>query len=393
MSNTSKLKATIYPSKKTLLVEDPGNAGLPALDLQEKPVSYFEFWPTWFFYLPIVVYWILLSLKYRNFGLPMIVNPNIPLGGMVGESKVDILEAAGDYAKSFVLPFLVGELTAGNSLHKCDEWLSTHVDNEFNRISACSLGCPFVVKPELGCRGSGVRVIDSRENLIDYLRSFPKDRKYIIQKLAPYYAEAGLFYERMPGAEQGRITSITLKYRPVVIGNGVSTLKTLILQGARSSILRDLYLQNNHEQLYTVPADGECVALTFAGSHCRGSIFRNGNEFITDKLSKKIDQVMQDFPEFHYGRLDVKFGKLETLQQGEDFVIIEVNGVSSEKTHIWDSRTTLRQAFATLFEQYSTLFKMGHKMVKTGYKTPSVRTLVSTWLRELKQNKNYPGTY
>lgn len=368
------------------------NEGLPVLDIRAKPVSYFEFWPTWFFYIPVVVYWIYLSVKYRNLGLPMTVNPHIPLGGMVGESKVDILKAAGPYADSYILPFIVDDLSGDDSLYKSDEHLRAYVENKIEALVSYQITCPFVVKPELGCRGSGVRVITSPDDLVSYLKEFPKERRFILQKMAPYSAEAGLFYERMPNDSRGAVTSMTLKYQPYVIGDGVKTLKTLILENKRFSILRELYLQKNYKRLYSVPAEGESVVLAFAGSHCRGSIFRNGNAYITEALSEKINKIMLDFPEFHYGRLDVKFKNMESLQRGEEFVIIEVNGVSSEKTHIWDSRTSLREAFATLFEQYSTLFKMGNEMKKVGHKAPSVKLLVSTWLQELKQNKRYPST-
>ncbi|WP_245929155.1 D-alanine--D-alanine ligase [Agarilytica rhodophyticola] len=372
--------------------QDPENRGLPKLELGSKPVSFFEFWPAWFFYIPIVIYWILLSLRYRNFGLPMVVNPHIDLGGMVGESKLAILESAGEFAQTFVLPCVISEYVVDDALYKSDESLLAHVENELTKAEAKDITLPLVVKPELGCRGAGVRLIHNKMQLVEYLRLFPKGRRYILQKLAPYSAEAGVFYERMPGEAKGRVTSITLKYRPYVIGDGVSTLKTLILKDSRASILRDVYFERNVERLYSVPKPGECVPLAFAGSHSRGSVFRNGNEFISTELSEKIDEVMQDFPDFHYGRLDVKFNNIHLLKEGKEFVIIEINGVSSEKTHIWDSRTSLYSAFATLFEQYTTLFKMGYEMHKRGHRVPSAITLVKTWLRELKQSNEYPST-
>ena len=122
------------------------------------------------------------------------------------------------------------------------------------------------------------------------------------------------------------------------------------------------------------------------------SIFRNGNEYITQALSKKIDGIMQDFPDFHYGRLDVKFNNIDDLQKGENFCIIEVNGVSSEKTHIWDSRTTLREAFATLFEQYGTLYKMGNEMRRLGKRPPSAKKLIRAWIDMLRDKTEYPET-
>lgn len=368
------------------------NEGLPSLELGDKPTSFFEFWPTWFFYAPIAVYWIILSIRYRSFGLPMVVNPHIDMGGMVGESKFDILQQGGDFAHQFILPYILLRSPEGGVLNNCDETLSHHVDNALAAAEAREITFPFIAKPEMGCRGSGVQVVRSTQDLRAYLSNFPENRNYILQKLAPYSAEAGVFYERVPGDVSGRVTSITLKYRPTVVGDGSRTLQSLILRDGRTSILRNLYFEKNAARLDWVPSNGEEVALAFAGSHCRGSIFRNGNEYITSALSEKIDRVMRDFPDFHYGRLDIKFKCLPSFQHGSDFVIIEVNGVSSEKTHIWDSRTGLYEAFSTLFEQYTTLFKMGRLMSQRGFKVPSIGKLISTWWRELKLSDKYPDT-
>ncbi len=368
------------------------NEGLPPLSISDKPVSFFEFWPAWVFYIPVGIYWLLLSLRYRSFGLPMAVNPSITLGGMVGESKYEILQQGGDLAQGFILPYVIRNQPDDASLHNCDETQLKHVENDLVAAKGKGISFPMIVKPELGCRGAGVQVVSSSEELIQYLKGFPLDRRYLLQKLAPFSAEAGVFYERFPGEETGRVTSITLKYRPTVVGDGKKSIRSLILSDSRASVLRELYLEKNNDRLHMIPRAGEEIALAFAGSHCRGSIFRNGNEYITEALTQKIDDIMLDFPDFYYGRLDVKFKDIASLRNGDDFVIIEVNGVSSEKTHIWDSRTSLFEAFSTLFEQYTTLFKMGYAMTKQGYKAPSIKLLVKTWWQELQRSNTYPST-
>ncbi|MFL0809710.1 MAG: D-alanine--D-alanine ligase [Agarilytica sp.] len=368
------------------------NQGLPPLDLREKPISYFEFWPAWVFYLPVALYWVLLSIRYRNFGLPMVVNPSIPLGGMVGESKYDILEQGGNHAKQYILPYLLRQAPQTELLTECDDSLREHVENDLTLAAAQGIELPFVVKPELGCRGAGVKIVRCKQDLESYLKVFPRDRNYMLQKLAPYQAEVGVFYERMPGDDLGRVTSLTLKYRPTVVGDGKRDLRTLIAEDPRASVLRELYYEKNSARLHYVAKPGEEVALAFAGSHCRGSIFRNGNKWINEGLERAIDAIALDFPDFHYGRFDIKFKDLESLQRGEEFVVIEINGVSSEKTHIWDSRTGLFAAYATLIAQYATLFKMGRQLQKQGRKVPSIRELITTWWRELKRSDNYPAT-
>jgi len=385
--------ATTEPLNAPLDIEpDPVNHGLPKLDLSDKPFSIYEFWPAWLFYLPVVVWWVALSIRYRNFGLPMVVNPHIELGGMVGESKLDILDAAGEHAHRFILPYVADIRPERSSLHNCDDSFLAHVDNVLDIAREKGIDYPLIAKPDLGCRGAGVQLIADRDQLIAYLRQFPEGRRYMLQKLAPYSAEAGVFYERMPGQEYGQVTSITLKYRPYVQGDGKRSLRHLIIADPRASLLREQYFDRNQERLDWVPDVGEWVTLAFAGSHCRGSIFRDGNRYITESMSAKMHEVLADFPEFHYGRLDVKFKDIEGLMRGEDFTIIEVNGASSEKTHIWDSKTPLSAIFTTLLRQYTTLFKMGRLMARRGFETPSASTMVKVWLRELKHAKGYPDT-
>ena len=94
------------------------------------------------------------------------------------------------------------------------------------------------------------------------------------------------------------------------------------------------------------------MPLAFAGNHCRGSIFRNGNAYITPALTEALDQILADVDDFYYGRLDVRFRHIDALMRGEDFEIIEINGAASEATHIWDPDTRFSEVYDTLFLQY-----------------------------------------
>ncbi|HPF79210.1 MAG TPA: hypothetical protein PLF01_07970, partial [Alphaproteobacteria bacterium] len=75
--------------------------GMPPMDTQAPPISYFEFWPGWKFYTPLAFYMAWLSVRYGGITLPSVVNPLFDNGGVVGESKVGILDliASGDAKK------------------------------------------------------------------------------------------------------------------------------------------------------------------------------------------------------------------------------------------------------------------------------------------------------
>ncbi len=59
---------------------------------RERPLSFFEFWPDWLFYFPVVVHWLALGVRYGDFMLPTAANPTITAGGLCGESKHEILD-------------------------------------------------------------------------------------------------------------------------------------------------------------------------------------------------------------------------------------------------------------------------------------------------------------
>ncbi|MFI4931820.1 MAG: hypothetical protein ACHP83_16375, partial [Burkholderiales bacterium] len=70
------------------------HVGMPPLDAGGPALSYFEFWPMWAFYPPIMAYAAWLMLRHRGALLPTVANPSFPGGGFYGESKAAILALA-----------------------------------------------------------------------------------------------------------------------------------------------------------------------------------------------------------------------------------------------------------------------------------------------------------
>ncbi len=130
----------------------------------------------------------------------------------------------------------------------------------------------------------------------------------------------------------------------------------------------------------------------FSGSHSKGAIFRSGNEYITEALTRKLDEVLADVPGFYFGRLDVKFRTITSLMAGKDFTIIELNGASSESVHIWDNKATYTEAVKMLLKQYRILFEIGNKQRKAGHKVPTLRELLKAWRQEKALTMQYPST-
>ena len=109
---------------------------------------------------------------------------------------------------------------------------------------------PVVLKPDAGQRGSGVSVVRTSSQLREYLTqsSFPA----ILQEYVPG-EEYGVFYFRYPGAEHGRVFSVTEKRMPVLTGDGKHTLEELIRADDRAVCMSDFYVRKNSDRSSMCP--------------------------------------------------------------------------------------------------------------------------------------------
>jgi pimeloyl-ACP methyl ester carboxylesterase/membrane protein DedA with SNARE-associated domain len=322
-----------------------------------------EFWPPWIFYLPVMAYVIYLMVKHRSATLFTASNPAILAGGFIGESKYDILRGLAG----------AGEYVARSSL--VDEELSTaekmHAVRRF--MADQRLRFPIVLKPNYGQRGSGVVVVRSADVLDDCLRQSSVDT--IVQEYVGG-AEFGLFYYRRPSEAHGRIFSVTEKRFPAVVGDGRRTLEQLILYDERAVCAARLYCGLHREKLSSVPAEGETFPLVELGTHCRGAMFLDGGWVLTPALEERFDSIARGFDGFCFGRFDVRVdGGIEAFRAGHGFKIIELNGVTSEATHIYHPGTPLVTAYRVLMRQWRIAFDIGAENHRRGITPTSVSTL------------------
>ena len=354
------------------------------LNRSERAVSFFEFWPGWLFYAPVVLFWILKSFKYRSATLPALANPRIDAGGICGESKNDILRLAGPVAQPWIADY-VGMTTSG------------HVDaNDLaiaeSRMAEHGLSYPIVAKPDMSCNGVGVRLVQNAEALRDYLANFPRATSLQLQALVTYEGEAGIFYIRHPGAATGHITSVTLKFPPTVTGDGKRSIRELIAADFRLNAVSRLLLKKLEHKAEHVPAPGESVRLVFVGNHCRGSTFQDGMSIVTPALTAQIDAIARDITDLYFSRIDLRYKSLEDLRAGKNFKIIEINGSGSEATHIWDPQMTLREAYAAQFFHYGESFKIGAAIrAARGLRPTGLLRLGALWMQQKRLMAAYPS--
>ncbi|TGL64301.1 carboxylate--amine ligase [Leptospira sarikeiensis] len=311
-----------------------------------------EFWPTWKLYLPLIPYIVfesfrsirLGSLSSLGFGSISAANPAIPLGGLVGESKAQILN---NIKSESVLKFFFIPKDSKNP------------ETILEKMNSLGLEFPIILKPDSGQRGQGVRKIKNSFELENYLKESNVD--LLVQEYHPGPFEVGIFYYRFPNEEKGRIFSITRKVFPRVTGDGISALKTLIEDHPRFKLQKEKFRARFSGIWEEVLPKGKTISLSEAGNHCQGTLFLDGSEWITPELEESIDKISFTFPGFYFGRYDIRFSSLQNFLQGKDLHIVELNGVTSESTNLYDPRFSLKERYSILFSQWKILFKISRQ--------------------------------
>lgn len=341
-------------------------------------ISRWEFWPSWLFYLPVAARYLALAARHRSLTLPSCANPGMKTGGLIGDSKAEaiseIFSSHPEYvARTLLLP------PGKNRIRLIREALGSG-DFSF----------PFVLKPDVGQRGGGFRIIRDWEDAATYAADFPA--ALVMQEYLPGPLEAGIFYHRHPEENEGRILAITWKEFPVVAGDGHRTLERLILDDPRASRIAGTYLRRFAGRSGEIVPEGTTVRLVEAGNHCQGCIFRDGTHRSTPALVSTFDRLSRSMNGFFIGRYDVRFADAEAFTRGRDFKILEVNGAAAEATAAYDPGNSLREAYRLLFRQWDLVFEIGAANRARGHRPDSIRSILAEWRRYSDQSRFNPVT-
>ncbi len=319
-----------------------------------------EFWPSWVFYQPIVVWIILLTLRYRSLAF-LSVNPGFVMSGLFGERKAQALEPLRGIAELARFELISGHDTA------------SRIAAAEQAMQQLALQYPVVLKPDAGQRGSGVSVVRDATALHAYLRSATGP---ILLQEHIEGEEFGVFYMRHPAAAQGQVFSITEKTFPVIVGDGRSSLEQLLMANSRTHYMAAFLLRLHADKLSTVLAAGSQFKVVEIGSHCRGSVFLDANALITPDLAATMHTISAQIPGFFFGRFDLRVPNKVSLRAGQGIKVLEVNGVTSESTNMYDPSHSVFKAYKIMFKQWSKAFEIGQANINHGAARVSLLQLV-----------------
>lgn len=322
--------------------------------------SFYVKWTNWEYYpvyianIPTVFFWIYFGIRSRSLFFFSAVNPVIETGGVMGESKINILNRLPVHTIPKTIFIKKGKST---------------LDDILKKIHTANIHFPLVAKPDIGERGFLVEKLESPEALAIYLEKINVD--FIIQDFIDSPLEISVLYYRLPESKQGKITSVCVKKTLSVTGDGTSTIETLMQNYPRARFQLDRFRKDHPTLLEKKLEAGENFELEPIGNHSRGTTFLNGNEHIDATLEKVFDAIALEMEGIYYGRFDMKCESIAQLKKGQGFKVLEFNGIASEPAHIYDPDYSTIQAYRDIFSHWKIIYQISKIQRRKGVRPMS----------------------
>ena len=281
--------------------------------------------PLGLFYLPLIASWIRLASRYRSLTLPTVANPCHPMEGMWRESKSGYLLDVAANERQWIADFVTVTRSAG------PRTLFTDLERARQSLFGAALAFPLIAKPDVGRHG--LCRIDDVPALREYLRHFPAGEKLLLQRFVPYSGEAAVLYARLPGAQNGRILSLTFR---------------------------------------------------------TGGQWRDASRHVTPEFEARLDAIACSMREFHYGRFRLRFASTDEFMRGENFSVIEINGIGSGTN--CDPPLPLAEAYRRLADQQRIMFLIGEKNRARGFAPVGCADVLKSLFRQFQFGRRYPAS-
>ncbi|PZX55596.1 ATP-grasp domain-containing protein [Algoriphagus chordae] len=295
----------------------------------------FEFGPSWWFHLPMALIGISWAIRLWKANYFAAANPALENGGLYNYSK---------YAAQNHFP--QANLPATCLIHSEED-----IEMIMEKISAQNLQFPFIIKPDVGERGKGVKLIHQQEDLEIYLKEQPVEA-YLIQGFVAKSQEYGVFFFKNPATGELEIPSLTRKIPLQILGDGISKLSELIQNHPRASRYQNLIEVSDPS---FVPLQGELIKLSPMGNHCKGAVFLDYSAYINADMIAALRRIFESVEGINYGRLDVKVDHLSDLSEPDRISILEVNGANAEPAHLYSPEKNYHDGLKTINSYFHTM--------------------------------------
>ena len=171
----------------------------------------------------------------------------------------------------------------------------------------------IILKPNNGTCGKDVFIINSKKDLflkLDYLLN-----KNAPVCLSPYY---DIKNEYRLIVLNGQIKVMYGKKRPIIIGDGVSTIKTLLKKFNGYYYSKESNLEKLNFDLNKVLKKGEELEINFKFNLSGGStIFDITDKFLEEKLLRIAKKIIK--------KLNIQFASIDIIDVGHELLVLEAN--------------------------------------------------------------------
>ncbi len=296
-----------------------------------------EFWPASIIYLPLVPLYLYHCFLNKSLFYFYLVNPALSKNNIIDASKIEMYNCLPDntYGKTFLI----------NNKESIERQLHNN-----------GLSFPFFIKPNKAVKGKGAKLILNKEAFNTHSNQYKVD--LIAQEPLAQKNEIGIFYKRLPNDMKGTITGLVAKEKLNVVGDGLHTIKDLIKKHNRAFLYKKEIALSFSGDINYVPKKNETIVLSNIGNHARGCLFTDVSHLINENLVNTIDSLSQQIQGFYYGRFDIMYDNFEELCIGKNFKIVELNGVESEPTHIYDPNKKYFEALKIIKEHLAIMSKI-----------------------------------
>lgn len=315
-----------------------------------------EYWPFWILYGPFIPKFLYYGLRNGSILHFLSINPGVQNSGCFNYSKYSLLK---QLPKEFIPETILLE-----SEEKKITFNPTDYDLDY----------PIIVKPDRGNRGRGVVLVRNQKELKSEL---DKNYDILVQEYNPHPYEYGVFYYHNQKTGEKGITGLTSKRYLEVEGNGVLTLKEILEQHPRAKPGMSHFSKKFSTQWNVVLPLGKQLVIEEIGAHSRGTECTDQTALITPTMEQLFFDLADQMEGFYWGRIDVKVSSPEALQKGENIHIIEVNGGSSEPSHMFDPQYNWFDVSRVVNQHLKLHFGVVKANLENGEKIPSLSTFIS----------------
>jgi hypothetical protein len=207
---------------------------------------------------------------------------------------------------------------------------------------------------------------------------------FIIQEYVDLPVEISIMCHKIPGANEGHITSVCLKEFLTVTGNGKATILEIIMLNPRAILQADALKSKYGDVLNQIPSEGKEVKLEPIGNHCRGTKFINGNYLIDQQLTDQMIKILDKMDGVNYGRFDLRTESLESLKNGKSIRVLEFNGAAGEPAHVYDPTYSLWNTYRDFWKQWDIMYRISKVQISKGFQPIGIRKAWSSLMQYWK---------